>query len=163
MEVDITMGTCMITEHITEDALVSRLQDGSMVLPLYIHSSVAQGPTRQARAHSYQGEWETRLRQLARFRQPLGEASGGLVRRFEGVDAVEGLLRAVKQDNCLQDDVEFSVVCVGGGVGGGDPHPVAIACCNTTIPTQLSHPPPNRCPATVQADRPLSFTPQQAI
>ena len=110
MEVDLTMGTCAITEGVTEDALVSRLQDGSMVLPLYLHASAALGPSRQARARSAQGEWEGRLRQLARFRQPLGDVSGGLVRRYEGPDPVSSLLTAVVQDNCLPDGTTFSQV-----------------------------------------------------
>lgn len=110
MEVDITMGTCAITDGVTEDALVSRLQDGSMVLPLYLHASAALGPTRDARARSAQGEWEARLRQLARFRQPLEEAAGGLVRRYQGPDAVGSLLAAITRDNCLPEDTAFAQV-----------------------------------------------------
>lgn len=115
------MGTCAITEGVTEDTLVSRLQDGSMVLPLYLHASATLGPSRQARARSAQGEWEVRLRQLARFRQPLGEAAGNLVRRYEGADPVAALLAAITQDNCLPEGTAFAQVA---SASAGRPAPL---------------------------------------
>ena len=66
MEVNVELRRVAVTEGLTEDAVLSRLHEGGLVPPLFVH--VPRGATRSTRLAegTSEAEWERRVSAIFR-------------------------------------------------------------------------------------------------
>lgn len=102
IEVDAELMTVRETEGLTEDAVYSRLHEGGLVPPLYLHSppTLADADTR-IRDSIPEVEWKQRIGSIFR-------TQGTSLVRYSDPDAVTGMLEKVKQHLGLPADAEFT-------------------------------------------------------
>lgn len=106
IEVDAEMLTVRLTEGLTEDAVFSRLHEGGLVPPLYVHTpAVSLDAEMRLRDSIPEVEWRQRMDSLFR-------TQGTALVKFNDEDPVRGMLARVKQHLGLSDDVQFKIVCV---------------------------------------------------
>ena len=102
IEVDAELMTVRETEGLTEDAVYSRLHEGGLVPPLYLHSppALADADTR-IRDSIPEVEWKQRIGSLFR-------TQGTSLVRYSDPDAVSGMLERVKRHLGLPADATFT-------------------------------------------------------
>lgn len=101
IEVDAELMTVRVTEGLTEDAVYSRLHEGGLVPPLYLHSppALADADTR-LRDSLPEVEWRQRMGTIFR-------TQGTSIVKFSEPDAVVGMLDRVRKHLGLSSDAEF--------------------------------------------------------
>jgi DNA mismatch repair ATPase MutS len=102
IEVDAELMTVRETEGLTEDAVYSRLHEGGLVPPLYLHSppTLADADTR-IRDSIPEAEWKQRIGSIFR-------TQGTSLVRYSDPDAVAGMLERVKRHLGLPAEAEFT-------------------------------------------------------
>lgn len=102
IEVDAELMTVRETEGLTEDAVYSRLHEGGLVPPLYLHSPpiLADADTR-IRDSIPEVEWKQRIGTIFR-------TQGTSLVKYSDPDAVTGMLDRVKMHLGLPADAQFT-------------------------------------------------------
>jgi predicted GIY-YIG superfamily endonuclease len=101
IELDAELMTVRETEGLTEDAVYSRLHEGGLVPPLYLHSPpvLAEADTR-LRDSVPEVEWKQRIGSVFR-------TQGTSIVKYSDPDAVTGMVERVKLHLGLPADAEF--------------------------------------------------------
>jgi hypothetical protein len=104
IEVDAELMTVRTTEGLTEDAVYSRLHEGGLVPPLFLHSppTLADADTR-LRDSIPEVEWKQRMGAIFR-------TQGTSLVRYSDHDAVSGMLERVRKHLGLPSDAQFRVL-----------------------------------------------------
>ena len=101
IEVDAELMTVRTTEGLTEDAVYSRLHEGGLVPPLYLHSPpVLLDADTRLRDSVPEVEWKQRMASI--FRSQTGS-----IVKYSDSDAVGGMLERVKMHLGMPADAAF--------------------------------------------------------
>ncbi|KFM25783.1 DNA mismatch repair protein MutS [Auxenochlorella protothecoides] len=100
MEVQPELRRLVVTEGLTEDAIHSRLYEGGLVPPLFLHTPPGPSDARLGEAGA-EAEWELRIREL--FRHQVGA-----VVKYEAADPVEGMLTMLRRQLNLDPSLPFT-------------------------------------------------------
>ena len=101
IEVDAELLTVRVTEGLTEDAVYSRLHEGGLVPPLYLHTpTVSIDAETRLKESIPEVEWKQRMGALFR-------TQGTSFVRYNDPDPVRGMLDRIKMHLGMSTDTEF--------------------------------------------------------
>lgn len=105
IEISCELRRVIVTEGLTDDAVFSRLHEGGLAPPLFLHTHYGTGmldADPRLKEAAPEKEWEARVMEI--FRNQVGA-----VVRYDDPDPVQGMIRLVKRHLGLPIDTHFLV------------------------------------------------------